>query len=476
MEHESPHPPSTPLVEMIRIAAPTVATMLSYTCMQFVDKLFVSRIGPDPIYVGAQGNGGLAAFVPISIAMGILTVVNTYVAQNLGAGRPERAPVYAWNGLWIALVFWVVFLLPFAFFLPAVFRLAALDPGQAALASEYGTILIVGSILTMATRGISQYFYGMHRAGVVLAAGVAANVLNVPLTWMLVFGKFGVPALGVAGSAYATVLATAVELAIPMAVFLGPALNKRFATRSSWRPSWPHIRDILRIGWPAGVNFGNEMVCWAIFMVYLVSHFGTEHATAGWIVHQYMSISFMPTVGISVACTAIVGKYMGMGRPDIAEHRAWLGLKITMVYMSACAVLFLIFREPMIRLFIEGETPPDSAATVVLLGSRFMIAIAAFQLFDAVAMTLSGVLRGAGDTIVPGIATVILSWVLIVGGGVFMVRFVPEIESLGPWIAAASYICVLAVYLFARFRRGAWRERDLLGASAGAGAGAGAAA
>ncbi|MFM9994633.1 MAG: MATE family efflux transporter [Phycisphaerales bacterium] len=448
---------------MLTIAGPTVATMVSYTAMQFTDKLIVSQIGPDPIYVGAQGNGGLAAFVPISIAMGLLTVVNTYVAQNMGAGRPERGPAYAWNGLWIAAAFWAVVLVPFAFALPWVFRVAGVDPAQAELGAEYGRILLLGAVLTMWTRGLSQFFYGMHRASIVLIAGVVANVINLALAWALVFGKFGLPALGVAGSGYATVIATGVELLIPLAVFLGPKFNALYQTRSQWRPSMPHVRDLVRLGWPGGMMFGNEMICWGYFMVYLVSHFGREHATAGWIAHQYMSLSFMPAVGVSVACTALVGKYMGMGRPDLAARRAWLGLVVALAYMGLCAVLFIVFRGPMIRLFIEADTPPDVAARVVALGSTFLIATATFQLFDAIAMTLSGALRGAGDTVVPGVFTLGLSWLVIVGGGTAMVRvYGDELESLGPWIAAAAYIAILGMFLLWRFMSGRWKSIRLL--------------
>src|SRR5690554_563254 len=87
-----------PLVELLAIAAPTVATMASFTIMQFADKFMVSRIGPDPVYIAAQSNGALASFVPIAAVMGLLTIINTYVSQNLGAGRPERGAAYAWTG------------------------------------------------------------------------------------------------------------------------------------------------------------------------------------------------------------------------------------------------------------------------------------------------------------------------------------------------------------------------------------------
>lgn len=473
----------SPFRELLRVAVPTVATMTSYTVMTFVDKWLVSKIGPDPIYVGAQGNGGLASWVPLSIAHGLLMVINTYVSQNMGAGRPERGPAYAWNGLWIGLAYWAVVLLPLGLAMPWVFGLIArhpgeargMDPDQARMAGEYASVLLLGSCLTIATRSFGQFFYGMHRAGVVMTAGVIANVVNLGLSYSLIFGHFGLPALGVTGSAIGTVIATGVEAAIVGGVFLSPRLNAALRTRAAWMPSRTHAKDLLRLGWPGGVMMGNEMVCWGFFMVYLVSRFGKEHATAGWIAHQYMSLSFMPAVGISVACTAIVGKYMGMGRPDIAQQRAWMAVRIAMVYMGVCGVLFITLRGALVGVFVDRHTPPDTAAELVRLGSAFLTATAAFQLFDAVAMTLSGALRGAGDTVVPGVMTLAASWTVIVGGGLGLVTYAPGLSSLGPWIAAAAYIASLCVLLLARFLTGRWKAIRLVTPAGPADGGAGAA-
>jgi MATE family multidrug resistance protein len=460
-------PEKSPLRELLGIAAPTVATMTSYTLMQFVDKLIVSRIGPEPIYVGAQGTGGIAAFVPISIAMGVITVINTYVSQNLGAGKPERGPAYAWNGVYLGVV-WALLLVPYGIALPWILgELPALltqrqDPELVRLASSYGQILIFGAVITMSTRAFAHFFYGMHKANVVLVAGVVANVINLGLSYALVFGKFGLPKMGIAGSAVGTVIATAVELAIPLAIFLGPKLNALYRTRSAWRPSAEHMRDLLRIGWPGGLMFGNEMICWTYFMVFLVGQFGKVHSTAGWIAHQWMTLSFMPAVGLSVAVTATVGKAMGMRRPDIAAQRLYTGMKVALVYMGTCGLLFVLFRHQMIGVFIEGETSPEERATLIRLGSGMLIATACFQLADAVAMMVNGALRGAGDTVWPGVATIVLSWTLIVGGGQAIVRFAPQLESIGPWIAAAAYIVALCVTFYARFASGKWKKIDLV--------------
>jgi MATE family multidrug resistance protein len=464
---------------MLTVAGPTVATMTSYTVMQFTDKWLVSRLGPE--FVGAQGNGGLAAWVPQSIAMGLFQVINTYVSQNMGAGRPERGAAYAWNGLWIAFVWWLL-LQPYGMAMPWLFGLAKMEPRQIELATVYGQILVAGCLVNLATRALSQFFYGMHRAGVVMVAGVTANILNLFVAAVLVFGKGPVPAdlglfgriigrighslaitpRGIAGSAYGTVIATCFELAIPLIVFLSPSFHKRFGTRAAWRPSLPHLRDILKLGWPGGLMFGNEMICWGFFMVYLVSHFGEAHASAGWIAHQYMSLSFMPAVGISVACTAIVGKYIGMGRHDLAQKRAWLALWVAAAYMGLCGLLFVVFRADLVRLFIERGTPEDQVSELVRLGSLMLIACACFQLFDAAAMVMSGALRGAGDTVFPGLATVVASWVIIVGGGFAMVNLFPELQSLGAWIAAATYIFSLCVMLVWRFMTGKWKAIKLL--------------
>ncbi len=478
------------LREMLAIAGPTVAAMTSYTLMTFTDKWLVSHIGPEPIYVGAQGNGGLAAWVPISVAHGLLTMVNTFVAQNMGAGKPERGPAYAWNGFWLAILYWFLILIPLAIALPFLFDYLAqpsdgqpgMDPRQAELSAQYGSILLYGAGITLATRAVGQFFYGMHRPGVVMTAGILANIVNLFVSCILVYGNgpmpealglFGrvcssvgvalnVPAMGIAGSAIGTVIATGVELALPLALFLGPKLNRLYATRAAWRPSLTHLKDLSRLGWPGGIMFGNEMICWGFFMVYLVSRFGPEHTTAGWIAHQYMSLSFMPAVGISVAVTALVGKYQGMGRSDIAAARAWLGVRLAMVYMGLCAAVFVLFPSALVGLFVDDATDPEQKARLLWLGQKFLIATAAFQLFDAVAMVISGALRGAGDTIVPGVATVACAWTVIVGGGLAMVTFFPGLESLGAWIAAAAYIAILCVILLARFLSGRWRSIRLV--------------
>ncbi len=497
-----------PAMEMLTVALPTVVTMTSYTVMQFIDGLMVSRIGADGVYLAAQGNGGMAMWLTISFTLGLTTVINTYVSQHLGAGKPERGARYAWVGLYLSLMTALPMLAVIPF-LPAVFGMAGHDGRLLELESKYAQILFAGAFLTLGARSVAHYFYGMHKPLVVMSAVLLAQVVNVFANAVLIFGAdgpgagmnvgpfgwffewtasiaglLGIPAMGVAGAAIGTLLGTAVEFLIPIAMFLGP-MNAKYATRAAWRCGWGAFKNVLRIGWPGGLMFVNEMACWGYLMAVMlkaggeaaavhaaggpgvltpaeVSEAGVAHNAAGWIALRYMHLSFMPAVGLSIGVTAIVGRCMGMGRPDLAAQRAMLGLKIAVVYMGLCAAAFVIFREPMVRLFLPEGLSAEAASRLISIGAAVMIAAAVFQVFDAIAIVLSGALRGAGDTVWPGVATVLCSWGCIIGLGHALIVFAPQLGSMGPWIAASAFVIVLGVLLSFRFASGKWKTIKLV--------------
>lgn len=485
------------LAEMLRIAIPSVATMTSYTVMQFADKLMVSRIGPEPIYVSAQSNGGILAWTLAAFVLGMTGVVNSFVSQNLGAGKPERGAAYAWNGLWVSIAYYGVFIIPAIFVIPRYFAAIHDDQTLVGLEIQYAVVMLFGVVFTMCSRTIHHYFYGLHRPWVVLISALAANLVNIVLNVLLIFGDqpllihagwlgdaiinpitaqlaalaatLGIEPMGLIGAAYATVIGGAIEFIIPMALFVSPRYARLFGTRKAWKLSAECLRGIFKVGLAPGLMFVNEIVCWNMLMVWLVPMGGKAvgddpvlHNTTGWIALQYMHLSFMPAVGLSIAAQAMVGKCMGMKRPDLATQRAMLALKITLGYMGLCALIFVVFRGQLIEVFIDDATPPDQRAKLIGIGSSVMIAAAIFQLFDALAITTSAALRGAGDTVFPGVVTIILSWTCIIGLGLALIKFFPELGSLGPWIGASLYIIMLGIVLGIRFARGKWKTLCLV--------------
>lgn len=457
-------------------AWPTVVTMLSYTLMQFVSAMMVAQV--NPLALAAQGNGAVWSFVPLAFLFGMLSLVNAFVAQSVGAGRHDAVPRYVWAGLWVAFLSWIAIMVPWGIVLPFIFTKLPHDPELVRLETLYGQIMSFGAIIPLASKAVSNVFFGLQRPRVITVAAIAGNVANFVISYVLIFGERGlpewgvpgvpgVPAMGVVGAAFGTLGGVSVELLLPLSLLFGRTMNERWGTRRAWRFPKREVRDLLRVGGPASIQFGNEIVCWAVFMSVLVGSFGSMHLTAGWATLRYMHLSFMPAVGFSVAATSLVGRSIGEGRPDLARRRARTAACMATCYMGVCAALMILFREPLISIFTSGvSTSAEEAAAILEIGGRLMICAAVFQVFDAIGIVYSGALRGAGDTFVPSMATLVLGWSLIVGAGAALVHWAPGLTSLGPWIAAAAYIILLGVWMAVRFERGRWMTRRLVTAAA----------
>ncbi|MBC8201698.1 MAG: MATE family efflux transporter, partial [Planctomycetes bacterium] len=443
--------------EVWSLAWPTILTMTSFTVMQFTDRLMVGQIGK--VEIAAQGNAGTWAFAAIATIMGIVTVVNTYVSQHLGANEPKKGSKYPWNAGWMALACWIVFIVPCVFIVPTIFETInpeASDAKLVSLESMYAIYMLMGSLFLLTGRGFTQYFLGMHMPKVITVSTIMANIVNVTANYILIFGEDGVdgllpgipgtPALGLQGAAIATAIGMFMETIIPFAIFIGPKFNAKYATRQGWKPCLKTIKAIFKIGWPGSMQWGNEIICWALFMTVFVGHYGTNDMAAGWIALAFLQLSFMPAVGINVAINSIVGKYIGAKKPDIAVSRARVGVAIAMAYMTICATIFVIFRYEFIEMFISSDQyTAESRAEIIQLGANMLIVVAVFQTVDALGIVYTGALRGAGDTVFPGIVTAIYSWVFIVGGGWVAITFFPQLGSIGPWIAASIYIILIGL-------------------------------
>lgn len=452
--------------EVLWIAAPASVSMLARTLMRFVDGYMVSKLNPEPF--AAQLAAGMSSFVFESFIMGTMMAVNTYVAQNYGARRYAKCGEYARSGLMMGACLSVL-ALPLMLLARPIFILLRQDPSLVGYEEMYFRYMILTILPGQMSLGLGRFFYGVHRAWVVMLVTAASNAFNVLANWVLIYGHLGFPAMGLEGAAIGTLISICLELAMFLAVFLSPTMHGLFATRR-WQASWQQAKQILRVGWPAGVQFSNDLLSWSLATTVLVGLFGPDHQAAHASVIRYISLSFMPAIGVGIAATSLVGRYIGEGRRDLARHRVHAAVLLAMGYMGLCGAAFFLFRHELVDWFVTVQ--PDAHTTVaevlarerhiIDLGAAIMICAAVFQVFDAVGIVYLGALRGAGDTFWPMIATVALSWSLIVGGGLAMVHFYPELESVGPWIAASSYVIVLGIVLTLRFESGAWQKIDLL--------------
>jgi MATE family multidrug resistance protein len=444
---EGPQQPRLPIVELLLLAGPTIAQMASYTVMQFADRWMLARVGD--LEAAAAGTAGITYFAVIGFGFGVLLIVNTLASQSFGREDYTSAGRYLWQGIWFALGFGAITLVLFPY-ATELFTLMGHEPRMAQLESEYMRVVALAGWLKLATVAMSEFLRGIQRPGIVFVGSVGGVITNFFFNWLLIYGNWGFPALGVAGAAWGTNAAVCVELIVMMAYVMRPSIARVFNTYD-----WALRRDLfmrlLRVGLPAGFQLICDIVAWAVFLNVIVGGFGTAALSANSFAFSYMHVCFMPAIGVGAAVTALVGKYIGMGRPDLAAKRAHLGFFVCAAYMISSGALLVLFRHPLIGLFSQD---PE----IQRIGGQIMIFVGLYQIFDAMFVVYVGALRGAGDTLVPAVVQTVLVWTIVVGGGVVVSRVAPEWGVVGPWSLATFFGGCLGLFLLTRFQRGAWKQ------------------
>jgi MATE family multidrug resistance protein len=434
------------VVELLLLAAPTIAQMASYTVMQFADTYMLSRVGDAE--ATAAGLGGMAAFSLISFGVGVLMVVNALVSQSFGRGDLSACGRYLWQGIWFSVLFGLA-VMPLLWPAGALFRALGHEARFAAMEATFFRLLLLTAAVKLAAVSLGQFLIAVNRPNVVLLAASSAMVADVFFNWLFVFGNWGFRPMGVAGSAWATNTAVTLELLVLALFVWRPSVVSRFRTLD-WKPRRAMLRSLLAVGIPSGVQVVAEVVAWTLFTVWIVALFDETTMAANNYTFRFMAVSFMPIYGLSTAVTALVGRYIGMGRPDLAAKRAHLGFVVAAVYTVACGALFYFGRSWLMGLFTTNPR-------ILHTGGVLLVFAAAYQAFDALYIIYNGALRGAGDTFVPAVATAALCWGITVFGGYAVARLRPGWGVGGPWAAALAYGVILGVWMFARFKRGRWK-------------------
>ena len=436
------------LSEILLNAAPNVLGMLGLTLMQFIDGLMLSWLDRQTpgggVNLAASYGGGIMAWIPLAFLSGLAQCVNTLAGQSFGRRANTDAAAFAWQGLWCA-AFSILPCIGLIFLAPIIFGMlgqtGVLLHGQVV----FFDFLIAAAPVNLAWMVLTSFYMGVARPVRVALAGLAGNLVNVILDWLLIFGHAGMPKLGLAGSAIATATGTLVSFGIMAGFFLSAKTRSEFQSTRTWPFRLCKFRQLLRLGLPAGCQWSNDVLTWTIFTLWLVNHFGSNAAEAQSAVMRFIQISYLPAVGLGAAVNAVVARYWGAGDAATARRSTRMALALAIVYMSSCGLLFWLGGHALARVFLVSAPQVHIATTLLIFA-------AVFQTFDAVNIISISALRGAGDTLVPAILWLVLSWGICVAGGYAAVRFYPTAGPGGPWLMAAIYVCVLGLANLFRWR------------------------
>lgn len=438
--------------ETLRVALPLVASMASFTVMQFCDRLFLSWYSS--VSIRAALPAGILAFTMICAFMALAGYAGTIVAQYHGAGDPSSCSRATAQGVWVALLSWplILALLP-----PGRWLLVHAGHAPDVVPEElaYFTILMVGGVTVPLGAAVSGFFIGRGDTRTNMLASMAGHAVNAVLDYGLIFGRFGMPRLGITGAAIATVAAGVVTPAILLLIYFAPRMHARYGTRRHLRLEPAMMRRLLRFGLPSAWHMLADVGTFAAFVL-LSARLEATALAASNIAFSINNLAFMPLVGLGMAASILVGQHQGAGRSRYAERAGWTALKLGAFYMVLTGVSFACFPGMYFRLFASGQNNGLEAAALLPVGRRLLLMMAAWGLMDAVNIILGGALKGAGDTRFVMLYSIIMGWVVWLGGEV-LILVVFRRGIVAAWVWLMIYVWILAIGFFLRWRRGKWK-------------------
>ncbi|HEX6975566.1 MAG TPA: MATE family efflux transporter [Vicinamibacterales bacterium] len=433
---------------MFTLAVPVVLAELGWMTMGLVDVLMVGRLSPEAI--GAVGVG-TSIFMGVCIfAMGLLLGLDTLVSQAFGAGRIEECHRWLWHGIALALILAAPITL-ILLGLGALLDRWGLDPAVLQLTSPYLGAVTWSILPLLLYAAFRRYLQGMGVVRPVMVALVLANLLNVFVNWILIFGKLGAPAMGVRGAAWATVISRIGMAAFLLGVIVYRERERRpglFETPRRIEGAW--MRRLIRLGAPAASQVTLEVGAFAAATA-LAGRLPPAALAAHQIAINLAAFTFMVPLGVASAGAVRVGHAVGRRSQVDALHAGWTALLFGTLFMACAAAAFLLIPRALIGAF-------TSDARVLAIGTTLLFVAAIFQLFDGVQGVATGVLRGLGDTRTPMLWNLAGHWFVGLPLG-YILCFHLGYGVIGLWWGLSSGLMICGVGLLFVW---SWRIRTLV--------------
>lgn len=443
------------LREAFLISVPLVISSLSWTVMNFIDRLFLLSYSEDA--VAAALPSGIMAFAVICFPLGIASYASTFVAQYFGAGRHKQIGPIVWQATWLGIVAvpLAIAAIPFA---PEFFRSESTSAHIVGLEVDYFRTLSYSGGAMVMSAALSAFFSGRGNVRVVMVVDSLSAALNIVLDYAWIFGHWGFPEAGIAGAGWATTVAIWFKTVVYFVMFLRPRFREEFSTLVGWRFNWQQTKQMFRYALAGGMQMQLEVTAFGLFTL-LVATLGRHALAATSLAFNVNNFAFMPVWGVGMATSTMVGRRLGENRADLATHSVWSCFVWGMLYMGLICAFYVVFPElvlwPHRQFKIEGEDFSElEAETIVLL--RFL---AAFGLFDAINILFAGALKGAGD-----VKFVLFGSVGIAAVSV-SVTYLGMLQGLGLywcWSVLTAWVVLLAAVFYWRFLYGPWRTMRVI--------------
>ena len=445
--------------DVLVVALPMLLSMSFDTLMTFVDRLFLSKLGPAEMNA-SLGAGGMN-LVLTTFFTGMISYTTAMVAQRFGAGRKGECSSVFMQAVFLSLVC-VPFLyltIPLGHF---IFDLQGISEDQLVHQKTYFNILMFGGVITLVRNAVPCFFSGIGETKIIMKAAFVGMLVNIVCNYFLIFGYGPFPNLGVAGAAYGTVIGNAVSTLMLFAVYFGKRNNLHFRTRSHLKLNRGELKELLKRGLPSGVEMFLNMSAFQL-MILLFHGLGPVEATAASIMFNWDMVAYVPLMGLEIASTSLVGRFVGAKQAAAATRSTYSGVKLGWAYSLVIGVLLVFLPQVLTDIF-----RPDASASAQALAifetarpmSIFMLRIATVYIFVEVLLVIyCGALRGAGDTVWVMVACAAMNWFNTVA--LYFAAYHLNIPAHFAWIIVVCVYGTAPLLFWRRWKSGKWRKHVL---------------
>jgi multidrug resistance protein, MATE family len=432
---------------LLGLAIPVALSEIGWMTMSVVDVIMVGKLGAAAI--GAVGLGNAIYYAPAVFGIGLLLGLDTMVSRAWGARDLDQCHRWLAQAMYIALAFTP----PLMLFIVAarlLFTAHGVDPLVGTYTRSYVGILNWSAFPLLVYGGFRRYLQGVGMVRPVTFALVSANLVNLAGNWIFIYGKLGMPAMGVKGSALSTVVSRVYMAAVLVYVAWRHERGRGHPLFAHWpAPDWERIRALLRLGVPAACQIIVEMAAFGGVTI-MASHLNPVALATHEIALSCAAYTFMVPLGISAAGAVAVGHAIGAGNPARARRAGWMAIGLGVGFMCMTAIAFLLIPRPIIEIYSRDPQ-------ILAMGVRILMLVAAFQIFDGCQIIATGALRGLGETRFPMVTSFAGYWLFgIPLGAVLCFRMGRGLPGL--WLGLTVALIVIASVLLRRWQGASLRS------------------
>jgi MATE family multidrug resistance protein len=443
--------------EVLKISWPLIIANSFWNLQLTIDRIFLGNFSTDALGAAVAVMG--VFWTPMALVQQTAAYSATFVAQYLGAGREKSIGPVIWQSLFVSIIGGMLFL----FLIPlsgSLFSVMGHSSNMQVLESEYFTALCYSALPAAIVAATGGFFTGIGQTKVIMAVNGIGLLANAFFNYLLIFGNWGFPGLGVAGAGYATALANWASAAFSLYLIFRKKNDKTYAMRTGWKPDFSLLKRFLKYGFPSGLQWALEGLAFTVFLI-IVGQMpnGDSALSASGIAVTIMMLAILPTLGIGQGVAVLVGQHLGKNEESRAASSTWSGLQLAVMYIASVGLTFVVVPEFYLNWF-HNEQNASLWSEVATAVPVLLMFVALFTLFDSMNIVLAFALKGAGDTRFVTLVSLSLPWPLMVLP-TYLLRHKDQ-ALYWAWGACSVFVITQALVFCRRFVVGKWKNMRVI--------------